>query len=325
LLNLDSEEDDAIYIGCAGGCDTNLTWTFQLGACPGECQPARVVVNGLRGGHSGGDIHENRGNANKILARTLLRVPDGLYLAEINGGSKRNAIPREASALVCGPKSALAQLGTAGPQVRAQVLAESDETSLQISVETISADQLPPSLSAEDTRRLLMALAAVPHGVLGMHPKVPGLVQTSTNLATINSERSADSSTLTVKVATLPRSSSVSLLHVARDQIESVGRLAGAVAESGNEYPGWEPNPDSPTLAICRRTYEKLFGQAPNVAAIHAGLECGVIGERVPGMDMVSFGPTITGAHSPDEKVYIDSVAKMWDYLKAVLAELAKA
>ncbi|MFQ5807408.1 MAG: aminoacyl-histidine dipeptidase [Phycisphaerae bacterium] len=323
LINLDSEEDNAIYIGCAGGCETTLTWNFKLQPVGGTEQVARVTVNGLRGGHSGGDIHENRGNANKILTRTLLRAADGLRIAAITGGSKRNVIPREANALVCGPKEVLAALGTAGPQVRAEVLAESDEANLQIKIESVAADQAPTALAAEDTHRLLLALAALPHGVLGMHPKMPGLVQTSNNTAIVSSEKAGE--TLKVQVCTLARSSSASLLHVTRDQIEAIGRLAGAAVQSGNEYPGWEPNPDSRTLAICRRVYKELFGEEPHVAAIHAGLECGVINERMRGtLDAVSFGPTITGAHSPDEKVYVDSVAKSWRYLRAVLAELTR-
>jgi dipeptidase D len=324
LLNLDSEEDDAIYIGCAGGCDTTLTWQFKLRPCPHNCVAARVLVNGLRGGHSGGDIHENRANANKVLTRTLLRVPRGLRIIAINGGSKRNVIPREASALVCGPKRILPALGTAGPQVRAEVLAESDETNLQIKIDTVAGEQTRTALSLADTRRLLTALAALPQGVLGMHPKMLGLVQTSNNAATISSERSADGNTLKVVAGTLERSSAQSLLHVTRDQIEAVGRLAGAQVESGNEYPGWEPNPDSPLLALCRRLYEELFGEEAHVAAIHAGLECGIINQRMGGsLDLVSFGPTITGAHSPEERVYVDSVEKSWKFLKAVLAELA--
>ncbi len=322
LINLDSEEDNAIYIGCAGGCDTTLTWTLPLQPVSGH-DVVHVRVNGLRGGHSGGDIHENRGNANKVLARTLLRVADGLRIVEINGGSKRNVIPREASALVCGPREILADLGTAGPQVRAEVLAESDETGLQIKIEAVPADQAPAALSPEDTRRLLSAVAALPHGVLGMHPKMPGLVQTSNNAAIITSERSDN--TLKVQVCTLERSSAQSLLHVTRDQIEAIGRLAGAAVESGNEYPGWEPNPDSPLVALCRRVYKDLFGEEPRVAAIHAGVECGIINQRMGGrLDAVSIGPTITGAHTPEERVYVDSVAKSWKFLKAILAELAK-
>lgn len=321
LINLDSEEDNAVYIGCAGGCDTTLTWNFKLLPTSGE-ETARVSVSGLRGGHSGGDIHENRGNANKVLARTLLGALDGLRIVEINGGSKRNVIPREAYAVVSGSKGAIAALQTAAGNVRDAVAAESEETNLKISVETATGAGIKAT-SVEDARRLVMGLAALPNGVHGMHPKMSDLVQTSNNIGIVTSELSGD--TLKVEVCALSRSSSQSLLHVTRDQIEAVGKLAGAQAESGNEYPGWEPNPDSPTLATCRRVYKDLFGEEAHVAAIHAGLECGIINERMGGtLDTVSFGPTITGAHSPDEQVFVDSVAKSWKFLKAVLAELAK-
>lgn len=322
LINLDSEKDNAIYIGCAGGCDTTLTWKLKLKPCEGDCQPTRVTVSGLRGGHSGGDIHENRGNANKVLARVLYGALRGLRLAEIKGGSKRNVIPREASALVCGPKRISAALEAAAKEVREKVAAESDEAGLKITVEAASA-QAARTISPADTRRLVAALVAVPHGVHGMHQKVPNLVETSNNVGVITSESEGD--TLKIELHALSRSSSQSLLHATRDQIEAVGRLAGAQAESGNEYPGWEPNPDSPTLATCRRIYKDLFGEEAHVAAIHAGLECGIINERMGNtLDTVSFGPTITGAHSPDELVYVDSVAKSWKFLKAVLADLAK-
>jgi dipeptidase D len=322
FINLDSEEDNAIYIGCAGGCDTTLTWKLKLRPCPGNWQPIRVTVSGLRGGHSGGDIHRNRGNANKVLARVLYGALRGLRLAEIKGGSKRNVIPREATALICGSKRTRTALEAAAKEVRAQVAAESDETGLKITVEP-AGDQATRTVSPADTRRLVAALVAVPHGVHGMHQKVSNLVETSNNIGVVTSE--VDGETLKVEVQALSRSSSKSLLHATRDQIETVGQLAGAQAESGNEYPGWEPNPDSPTLATCRRIYKDLFGEEAHVAAIHAGLECGIINERMGNtLDTVSFGPTITGAHSPDELVYVDSVAKSWKFLKAVLAELAK-
>ena len=322
LINLDSEEDNAIYIGCAGGCDTTLTWKLKLKPCAGDSQPIRVTVSGLRGGHSGGDIHENRANANKVLARVLYGALRGLRLAEIRGGSARNVIPREASALVCGSKRTGAALAAIAREVCEKVAAESGETGLKITVEP-AGGQATRAISPADTRRLVAALVAVPHGVHGMHQKVPNLVETSNNAAVITSESVDD--TLKVELFALSRSSSQSLLHATRDQIEAVGKLAGAQAESGNEYPGWEPNPDSPTLATCRRIYKELFGEDAHVAAIHAGLECGIINERMGNtLDTVSFGPTITGAHSPDELVYVDSVAKSWKYLKAVLAELTK-
>ncbi len=321
LLNLDSEEDDCVYIGCAGGCDTNLTW--RLAASAGGAEACRVVVDGLRGGHSGGDIHENRGNAIKLLTRVLSRAPEAtLRVGLISGGRVRNAIPREARAVVSGPAGTIAALEVAAATVRVEGIAESYEEGLSIRVETLGASDAGGVASEADTARLLAALAAVPSGVVGMHPKIPKLVQTSNNLSTVMSE--VRDGELEIVAGTLTRSSSASCLQTVTDQIAAVGRLSGADVACGNAYPGWEPNVDSPTLATCRRVYESLFGSAPEVAAIHAGLECGIIGERVGNMDMVSFGPRIEGAHSPDECVYIESVAKSWKYLVAVLGELAR-
>lgn len=320
LLNLDSEEDDCLYMGCAGGCDTNLTW--RLPASPPDGETGRVVVEGLRGGHSGGDIHEGRGNAIRLLARTLHGAGvKGLRLGEVGGGSKRNAIPREAHALVCGPSGSLAALKKAADAIRQAAIAESYEEGLAIRVEKTGADEAGAMASAEDTARWLTAMTALPDGVLGMHPKVPQLVQTSNNISTVTSRCAADQ--IEIVVGTLTRSSSDSRLESVKDHIVAVGRLAGAAVEHGNDYPGWEPNIDSPLLATCRRVYQQLFKAEPQVAAIHAGLECGIIGKRVGGMDMVSFGPTIQGAHSPDERVFVDSVAKSWRYLVAVLEALA--
>lgn len=344
FINLDSEDDRAIYIGCAGGSDTTLTWKLKLKPCTGNCEPTRVVVSGLRGGHSGGDIHENRGNANKVLARVLHGALDGLRLVGINGGSKRNVIPRQAEALVCGSKGIRRALKKSAAEIQRKVADESNEPGVKIVVEELKPAPRK-AVSVEDTRRVIEALVAVPHGVHGMHPKMPNLVQTSNNIGVVSStlvnsraktgkgKAKAQSApldpskadTLLVEISALSRSSTKSLLHATREQIEAVGRLAGAEAVSGNEYPGWEPNPDSPTLGVCRRVYRELFNDEPHVAAIHAGLECGIINERMDNtLDTVSFGPTITGAHSPDERVYVDSVAKSWKFLQAVLAELAK-
>jgi len=283
------------------------------------------VVSGLRGGHSGGDIHENRGNANKLLVRALMRAGcDGLRLGSISGGSKRNVIPREATAVVSGRPGALAELRRAADQVRDEARLESPEPDLAISVDEVPAGEAPVMLTPKDTVVLLAALAALPHGVLGMSRDVPGLVETSNNVATINTTSSDDGTHLHIEVGALSRSSSDSLMRVTCEQITAVGRLAGANVETGNTYPGWQPNMDSPVLATCRRVYEEIFAKPPGIAAIHAGLECGIIGERVKGMDMVSFGPRIEGAHSPDERVYVASVKKSWEYLVAVLAELAR-
>ena len=324
LLNLDSEEDDALYVGCAGGCDTTLSWELGLSPVDREAAAVRVTVSGLRGGHSGGDIHENRGNAIKLLARTISRVlPAPVRITSIRGGQLRNAIPREAEAAVSGSRATLDALQTAAAEVASEAIGESGEKTLLIRVEPIPADQVSLALSAADSRRVLLAIAALPHGVLGMHRTIEGLVETSNNVATVRSGPAQDGKVLVVEIGTLARSSSTSLKWTTAGQITAVGALAGATVVTGNEYPGWEPNPNSPTLAVCRRVYQQLFGEEPKVTAIHAGLECGIIGERVGGMDMTSFGPRIEGAHSPEERVYVASVQKSWKYLQAVLAELA--
>lgn len=330
LLNLDSEEDDALYIGCAGGCDTNLSWGFDAEPIDPNIDALRIAVEGLRGGHSGGDIHENRGNAIKLLAATLLRSGiDGLRIGSLSGGSKRNAIPREAHADVfAAAPGAVDALRKAASAVCAEAQDASSEPDISIDVRPVDrsarGEQGERSvLSAVDSRRVLSALAALPSGVLGMSPTVPGLVQTSNNVSTVVWSRGEDGRRVGVEIGTLSRSSSSPWMESTLEQIAAVGRLAGASVSTGNGYPGWEPNPDSPVLATCRRVYEATFDEPPKVAAIHAGLECGIIGERVGEVDMVSFGPRIEGAHSPDERVYVASVAKSWKYLTAVLGELA--
>ena len=324
LLNLDSEEDDVLYIGCAGGCDCSLSWEFAVQAPDAEHSAYRVTVSGLRGGHSGSDIHENRGNAIKLLGRTLRQESANMVrLASINGGQLRNAIPRDAEAVVLGPSAVFEVLQAAAQEVAAEAIGESAEENLGIRVEHVPLADAPGVLSAEQTQRLLSVVAALPDGVLGMHPDIGGLVETSNNVATVKGNSGEGSGMMRVEIGTLCRSSSTSRKRAAVGQIAAVGRLAGAMATEGNDYPGWEPNVNSPTLATCRRVYKVLFGDEPQATAIHAGLECGIIGERVAGMDMVSFGPRIEGAHTPNERVYVASVQKSWKYLLAVLADLA--
>ena len=325
MLNLDSEEDGAVYIGCAGGCDTTLSWKFSAHSPDTKCETCHVSVTGLRGGHSGGDIHEGRGNAIKLLARTLLGIEhDALRVGLVNGGSLRNAIPREAQAVVCGPPGTLFALEEAANRSRQESANESGEQHVMIHAEPAKHEKPELILSCEDSRRVLSALTALPDGVVGMHPKVAELVETSNNVATVITSVVAQDGVIRVDVGTLSRSSSSSRLRGLLAQIAAVGRLAGASVETGNEYPGWEPNTDSPILATCRRLYKETFSTEPKVLAIHAGLECGLIGERVGDMDMISIGPRIEGAHSPDERVYINSVQSFWKYLKVVLAELGR-
>lgn len=323
MLNLDSEEDDAVYIGCAGGCDANLTWRLQTSAPPAGSEFARVVVEGLRGGHSGGDIHLNRGNAIKLLVQTL--AADGLALADLTGGSKRNALPREALALVAGPTGTLQALQETAARVQQEAVTAADEPQCVIRVESVGAEQAAAVASTADTLTFLHALSAIPSGVLAVHPEVPGLVQTSNNLSVITSKVDFAKGSLQLSVQTLARSSTNAQLHAAVRQICAVGRLAGAEVSTGNEYPGWQPNVKSAMLASAKQVYQELFGNEPNVTAIHAGLECGLIGERLGNMDMISFGPRIEGPHSPDERVYVASVQKAWKFVVAFLARLAQA
>lgn len=324
MLNLDAEEDDALYIGCAGGCDTTLIWELRAGPLPQRATVGRITVAGLRGGHSGVDIHLNRRNAVKLLVQLLaVAGPGRLRLAELRGGSKRNVIPREATAVVVGSATAMKTLSAAAQEAQAAAVRAGD-TACTIRVEKIAPSEVPTAATAKDTQRLLTALTALPHGVLAVVPEMPGLVQTSNSTSTV--ETAVVDGKLSVTVGCLSRSSSAAEIQATARQLAAIGELAGARVDSGNQYPGWQPNVSSPLLAICRRVYEQLFDQAPNVTAIHAGVECGIIGERMGDgqMDMVSLGPHIEGAHSPDERVYINSVQKSWKYLTALLAELAQ-
>ncbi|UCG34268.1 MAG: aminoacyl-histidine dipeptidase [Phycisphaerales bacterium] len=326
LINLDSEEDDAVYIGCAGGGDVNLSWVFERSPIVEGAEICQVGVTGLRGGHSGGDIQENRGNAIKLLARAIQHGGcEGLRIVDIGGGNKRNAIPREASAVVAGPAGTCEALTTAAKEVCEVAACELPSETPAIKVKPVTGHKPTAAISIQDTRKLLAALTALPHGVLEMHPQIAGLVQTSNNVATITAEPTEGEASLYVEVGCLSRSSVDSRMEATRDQILSVGQLAGAAVEKGHSYPGWEPRMDSALLGTCRDVYARLFNEQPRVLAIHAGLECGIIGQRVGEVDMVSFGPRIEGAHSPEERVYVVSVQKTWKYLMAVLAELAKA
>jgi len=338
LLNLDSEEDDVLYIGCAGGCDVVLTWELPTAPLPAGGETVRVSVGGLRGGHSGADIHLNRANAVKLLTQTLI-APDAadLRLVDMGGGRLRNAIPREAWAVVAGPAGLGDALTAVARTIREVAVREHRDEQCNIQVDAVAADlrvgrsqadrslKCSRGLSPADTRRLLRALTALPHGVLAVVPEIAGLVQSSNNVASIEAAPLSGSDGLRITAACLARSSAAGQMRVVVSQIRAAAELAGASVQTGNEYPGWQPDLESPTLGVCRRVYERLFGAPPRMTAIHAGLECGLLGGRIPGMDMVSLGPRIKGAHSPEERVYVNSVQKSWRLLTAVLAELARA
>lgn len=319
LLNLDTEEEGILYIGCAGGLDSDLTLRVTRIPANAGWVPQRLKVAGLQGGHSGLDIHRQRGNAVKILARILeeLRAEFGVQIGSLDGGDKRNAIPREARALLYLDPGQLAALRARLEQRQQHLRADLGVADPGVLLTLDSWEPAPDEvLDPADATRLLDYLLACPHGVLAMTPGFPDLVQTSTNLASIASQGHQ------VRVGLSHRSSRAADKQALGDRMRAQAEQGGFRVVQGDGYPGWEPNPDSPLLAACRRIHREVLGRDPAVMAVHAGLECGLIGEKYPEMDMVSLGPTIQGAHSPDERLDIPATAQFWEYLKALLARL---
>jgi dipeptidase D len=318
LINMDSEDEGELYVGCAGGEDANILFDFEDEEVPDGMLPFQLAITGLKGGHSGLDINLGRGNANKIFFRMLKNayLDYDVRLAEINGGSLRNAIPREAFGTIVVPaenaESFKAYVHKFEGIIRNELAAT--EPNLKISV---NACEMPASLIDEVVQlNLTDAIRACPNGVIRMSDSMPGLVETSTNLAIVKS--SANS----IKVACLMRSSVDSAKESLGSSIESLFNLAGASVELKGGYPGWKPNMDSPILKVMQKVYNDRFGKIPEIKAIHAGLECGILGGAYPSWDMISFGPTIRFPHSPDEKVLIDSVDKFWIFLKDTLSQV---
>ena len=317
FLNLDTETIGDICIGCAGG--VNTTARRKVTRVPAKGTAAyRIKVTGLRGGHSGVDIHQGRGNAIRVMGSLLQTLLDRLpiELSEINGGSAHNAIPREAVAVVVTEPSREAELKKL---VAASEAAHKEElggfdSGLQI---TIDKTERPSAvLNTADAKAFAALLVAVPHGILYMSPDVPGLVQTSTNLATVRT--TAD----TLEVVTSQRSAIATSKESAARTVATVARLAGFEPEHTGSYPGWKPEPHNELITKLQEVHNKVFGKPGNLIAMHAGLECGVIGEKYPGMQLVSFGPTIVDPHSPNERVQISTVNDFWKYLRAVLEAL---
>lgn len=323
LLNLDNEDDTGFCVGCAGGCDVTFDWRLPTKPAPDDCEVIRVAVNGLQGGHSGGDIHLPRGNALKILARVLTSAGEHkVQLAELVGGSKRNAIPREAHAVVVSCSGGLEALRQAAAQVEAEVRRDLNEPKARVVVDPAVSDAIRDIADPEPTHRLLATMAAVPSTVLAVIPGLADTVKTSNNLSTATSAH--DDHTLHVEVGLLLRSPSADQRNAMKHHFQQLGWLGGADVTIGHEYPGWQPNFDSPVLERCKQTYRDVFGRDPEVLVTHGGLECGIIGERIGEIDMISIGPTIRGAHSPDERVYVASVERTYGYLKQLLADLAR-
>jgi len=320
LLNLDSEEEGTLYVGCAGGKDTTGTWKAAFEEAPLRSVPVQIKVSNLKGGHSGLEIHKGRGNAVKIANRVLMALePLGARLCRIEGGNKHNAIPRECEAHIFLPTNRIEAAEKITGELHAAIRNELAESEPDLNIDFIadfSTRKKGKVLKRALQRRILRAIAALPHGVIKMSADIPGLVETSSNVAVVGTTKDR------LFAVTSQRSSVVSELVEISDVVSAVFALSGASIRYTDGYPGWTPDMKSPLLKTAWSAYQSLFGRPVKVKAIHAGLECGVIGERIPGMDMISFGPTIKGAHSPDERVYVDSVDKFWKLLLEILKRI---
>lgn len=315
LLNLDSEDEGEIFIGCAGGRDTQAFFPYTKGEIEDKTVPFKLSISGLKGGHSGDDINKGLGNANKILNRFLWNSErlHHLRLSHIDGGNLRNAIAREAYAIfTIGEKhkdAFIAFVHQLSQDIRSEFASVEPGLTIRLEETTTPAFRI----DAICQQNLLNALYACPHGVIAMSADIPGLVETSTNLASV---KMTDDQII---VSTSQRSSIESSKKDIVDRMDAVFQPLGAKTTHNDGYPGWKPNVNSPILQIAIASYKELFGKDPRYLAIHAGLECGLIGEKYPGMDMISFGPTLRGVHSPDERLEIASVQKFWDFTLAIL------
>lgn len=317
LINLDSEDEGIFTIGCAGGSDAILTLTPEIGQPPWDAAGLSIRTRGLLGGHSGIDIHKHRANGIVLLSRVLDTIERNfdMRLVGITGGSARNAIPRDVEAIVAvaeNDRRAAAEIAeTTGKIFKDEYSAAEKALKLKVGETDVNGHQV---LSRDSTRRLIGLLRILPSGVLEMSSEIEGLVETSCNLAIIK-KKGTD-----IAVYSSQRSSVMSMLDEVTNKIEHAGRLAGCAFRMENSYPSWKPNPSSCLLERCRNIYEKFFGVEPEIEAIHAGLECAVIGDRYEDMDMISIGPTIVSPHSPDERVLIPTIGKVWNFLTALVS-----
>ncbi|HQG31158.1 MAG TPA: aminoacyl-histidine dipeptidase [Deltaproteobacteria bacterium] len=321
LINLDSEEDGTLFIGCAGGKNTDISLDVSFEDAPAGLVPAAVKVTGLLGGHSGTDIHRGRGNAVKLLVRLLKGAAQILpyRLVDLSGGSKHNVIPREAFALILLKPEDFGRLEELARGMSGTFAAElsgiDDNVRVIVGQETLSERQ---AVSDSDAALILDLLHGLPHGVMQMNEARGNFVVTSTNLAICRMEGSR------LYVLTNQRSAYRSSIEDVSEMAASIGRLAGAHVTKAHDYPAWRPDFQSRVLRISKEVYEGLFGRQPEVRVIHAGLECAVFGEKIPGLDMISLGPTIEQAHSPSERVLIGAVENMWVFLAGLLKRLAR-
>ena len=319
LINLDSEDEGEIFIGCAGGVNTDIEFEYYAESIPEGYVAMRVVVDKLTGGHSGDDINKNRANANKVLARFLYDI-GGKYdvkLCSIDGGNLHNAIPRHAEAVIAVPEEQKHEIRSDFNIFAAAIQDEyhTTEPTAEFLMESVET----PETAIDDitANNLIAALNAVHNGVYEWSQDIPNFVETSSNLASVKMPEEGK-----IKIVASQRSSTHSQLDAVCNVVASAFNLAGADVLINEGYPGWKPNPDSELLKITVEKYKELFGKEPKVRAIHAGLECGLFSEKYPGLDMVSFGPTLRGVHSPDEKLLIPTVEMVWKHLVAIIESL---
>lgn len=314
LLNLDTEDDDEIGVGCAGGIDITAATSYKPVKTLDNVSSYKISVTGLQGGHSGMDIHKGFGNANKLMNRVLSNLKKVMSIAEIDGGGLRNAIPRESNAIVVtnNKDGFLTQFDA----ISKAIIAEYESIEKEIEITVNECDKPASVLSKKDQSTLLKVIYAVHNGVFRMSPDIEDLVETSNNLARVFVKDGQ------VNILCLTRSSVESGKANLVNTISSVFELAHYSVKTSGSYPGWKPNPNSSILKVLDKTYQKLFDEKPNIMACHAGLECGILGQNYPKMDMISFGPTIKGAHSPDERASISSTQKYWQYVQEILKEI---
>ena len=319
LLNLDSEDEGELFIGCAGGVDTLATFSYKSERAPKDYAWMRVEIGGLKGGHSGDNIPDGLGNSNKIMARLLQMASEryGLRINDFNGGNLRNAIPREAFAVVGVPEKKRAAFKRLVKNFAADIAGELQYTDSGFWMRAEGCETPSKVIDLDTQYRLLTAIVSVANGVLAMSFAMKGLVETSTNLASVKFLPKNK-----IQVVTSQRSSVESAKRYAARTVEGTFSLAGAKVVHSDGYPGWAPNPQSHLLDVAVAKYRELFGKEPVVRAIHAGLECGLFLEKYPHLEMISFGPTLRGVHSPDERLEIATVDKFWAHLVALLAAL---
>lgn len=320
LLNLDSEDDGEIFIGCAGGVDTTITFDYKREMAPADNHWFKIDLSNLSGGHSGGDIHEGRANSNKLLARFLfnLSLKHVVKLSEISGGNLRNAIPRAAHAVFGVSSESKEKVMVAFNEYVAAVEKEYAHTDPNVTITIESVEKPEYAIDTDTSDRLIRSLYACPHGVISMSHDLEGLVETSTNLAAVKMQDNS-----TILITTSQRSSVESRKWDIARQIEALFVLAGAHVTHGDGYPGWAPDMNSTIMKIASDAYEELYNVKPAIKAIHAGLECGLFLTKYPHLDMVSFGPTLRGVHSPSEKMHIPAVEKFWNQLTLILKKVA--